>query len=55
VRGVREYWIVDGPAKSIQIYRHTGGVLKIAATLLAEDDLSSPLLPGFGLPLARLF
>jgi len=55
LRGVREYWIVDWPAKSVQIYRHTAGALKVAATLLAEDDLTSPLLPGFSLPLARLF
>src|SRR5439155_24907213 len=28
VRGVREYWIVDWPAKSVQVYRHTNGALK---------------------------
>ena len=55
LRGVREYWIVDGPAKSLQVFRHTAGALKLAATLLADDELSSPLLPGFSLPVARLF
>ena len=55
LRGVREYWIVDWPGKSVQIYRHSAGALKLAATLLAEDELTSPLLPGFSLPLARLF
>jgi Uma2 family endonuclease len=55
VRGVREYWIVDWPAKSVQVYRHMNGVLKLAVTLLADDELTSPLLPGFSLPVARLF
>jgi len=55
LRGVREYWIVDGSARSIQVYRHMAGALKLAATLLAEDELTSPLLPGFSLAVARLF
>ncbi len=55
VRGVREYWIVDWPAKSVQVYRHAEGALKLAATLLVNDELTSPLLPGFSLPLACLF
>ncbi len=55
VRGVREYWIVDWPAKSLQIYRREAAVLKLAATLLVDDELTSPLLPGFSLPVARLF
>jgi len=55
LRGVREYWIIDWPAKSLQIYRREAAALKLAATLLADDDLSSPLLPGFSLPVARLF
>ncbi len=55
VRGVREYWIIDWPAKSLQVYRHDSAALKLTATLLAGDELSSPLLPGFSLPVARLF
>ena len=55
VRGVREYWIVDWPAKSLQIYRREAAALKLAATLLVDDELSSPLLAGFSLPVARLF
>lgn len=55
LRGVREYWIIDWPAKCVQVFRHTAGALKLAATLLVEDELTSPLLPGFGLPVVRLF
>jgi Uma2 family endonuclease len=55
LRGVREYWIVDWPAKSLQVFRREAAALKLAATLFADDDLTSPLLPGFSLPVARLF
>jgi Uma2 family endonuclease len=55
LRGVREYWIVDWPTKSVQVFRHKDGALKLAATLLADDELTSPLLSGFSLPVARLF
>lgn len=55
VRGVREYWIVDWQARSVQVYRREAALLKLAATLFAEDELALPLLPGFALPVARLF
>ena len=55
LRGVREYWIVDWPAKSLQIFRREAAALKLVATLFADDVLTSPLLPGFSLPVARLF
>ncbi|MBI3360195.1 MAG: Uma2 family endonuclease [Chloroflexi bacterium] len=55
VRGVREYWIADWQAKSLQVYRREGAALKLAATLYAGDELTSSLLPGFKVPVARLF
>ena len=55
IRGVREYWIVDWQARSLQIYRREDAALRPAATLFAEDELASPLLPGFAIRLARLF
>lgn len=45
--GVREYWIVDWREPSIQVYRREEAVLRLVATLAAEDTLTSPLLPGF--------
>lgn len=56
--GVREYWVVDPVANDVAVYRRgpDGGVPKVSQ--LSADDtatLSSPLLPGFELPLARLF
>jgi len=53
-RGVREYWIVDWQAKSLQVYRREGAMLKLVATLFPQDELTSPLLPGFTVAVARL-
>ena len=55
VQGVREYWIVNWRLREIEIYRREGMVLHLKATLLAEDTLTSPLLPGFSCPVADLF
>jgi Uma2 family endonuclease len=54
-RGVREYWIVDWQLHQVEVYRREGLALALVATLLDPDSLTSPLLPGFALPLAWLF
>jgi Uma2 family endonuclease len=53
--GVQEYWIVDWQLRQVTVYRREHGVLRLALTLLEGDELTSPLLPGFACPLARLF
>ena len=56
--GVREYWLVDPELDLIKVYRRTAERrLARAAELAAEDDavLTTPLLPGFALPLCELF
>ncbi len=53
--GIQEYWIVDWQLQQVTIYRREQGTLRPAATLLAGDTLTSPLLPGFACPVARLF
>jgi Uma2 family endonuclease len=53
--GVREYWIVDWPRRTIEVHRREGEGLALVATLGVDDTLTSPLLPGFALPLADLF
>lgn len=55
LHGVREYWIVDWRAKTIQIYRRHETQLRLAATLTNEDSVTSPLLPGFACPVADLW
>lgn len=54
-RGVREYWIVDWRLQQIAVYRRDQAMLRLVATLFAEDVLTSPLFPGFPCPVARLF
>lgn len=54
-RGVQEYWIADWMKRQIEVYRREDLALQLIATLLPADTLSSPLLPGFACPLAKLF
>ena len=52
--GVQEYWIIDPIICSAEIYRPEKGSFELAATLHSEDSLTSPLFPGFNLPLLKL-
>lgn len=54
-QGVGEYWIVDWPRRTVEVFRRDGVVLALAATLSLSDTLSSPLLPGLAAPVARVF
>jgi len=55
VQGVREYWICDRQQRKVEVYRRENAVLKLAATFFNEDNLTSPLLPGFSCPIERFF
>jgi Uma2 family endonuclease len=50
--GVQEYWMVDPRTETVAIYRRTAAGLELAAT---DDPITSPLLPGFTLPLHDIF
>lgn len=54
-QGVREYWLVDWRLRTVEVYRREQARLVLQATLLEEDTLNSPMLPGFGYSLRRLF
>lgn len=54
-RGVDEYWILDPATRTVSVYRHTGSDLPLVATLGPADTLTSPVLPGFAVIVARLF
>jgi Uma2 family endonuclease len=55
-RGVKEYWIVDRLIRTIEVYRRGEAAnLELVATLAERDTLASPLLPGFALPVERVF
>ncbi|MBI3972902.1 MAG: Uma2 family endonuclease [Chloroflexi bacterium] len=54
-RGVREYWIVAGQRRQVEIYRRENQALRLTTTLFSEDTLRSPLLPGFAYRVGDLF
>ncbi|MBI1982887.1 MAG: Uma2 family endonuclease [Acidobacteria bacterium] len=53
--GVREYWIVDPEAQAIELYRLAPEGYELTRTFRHEEELSSPLLPGFALPVGSIF
>ena len=53
--GVEEYWIVDKENLSVSIFRLEGKTLKEIATLTGDDELTSPILPGFHLQVNTIF
>jgi Uma2 family endonuclease len=53
--GAQEYWIVDWRLQQVEVYRRERAVLRLVETLLADDEIESPLLPGFRCRVARLF
>ena len=55
IRGVQEYWIVNWQLPQIEVYRREQAVLKLVATLFVDDQLTTPLLPGFVCMVRQLF
>ena len=55
--GVSEYWIVDPMIDAIRVYRRESDRFGLPLELSREagDVLTTPLLPGLALPLARVF
>ena len=54
-QGVQEYWIVDWQAQTVEIFRRGATGLELQAALGNDDVLTSPLLPGFRCPVAKLW
>jgi Uma2 family endonuclease len=52
---VREYWIVDPDAATVEVLIRRERDYISAATCHKSDSLSSPLLPGLDLPLSEIF
>jgi Uma2 family endonuclease len=55
VQGVQEYWICDRATRQLEVYRRQNARLVLTETLLAEDALTSPLLPGFRCLVSQFF
>ena len=52
---VKEYWIVDNENRSVEVYHLVNQSLELHATLRNNDEVTSPVLPGFSCPLAKIF
>jgi Uma2 family endonuclease len=53
--GVPEYWIVDPKCRCVDVFRLRDGEFLPPEHLGVEGTLTSPLLPGFALPVKDLF
>jgi Uma2 family endonuclease len=65
-QGVEEYWLLDWRSQTVLVYRRAAvgvqpaglqpaSALQLVATLGRDDTLTSPVLPGFAVHVARLF
>jgi len=56
-KGVSEYWIVEPKGDKVRVFRRDGPTFASPVDLTREagDVLTTPLLPGLDLPLARIF
>jgi len=52
---IAEYWIVDSENQSALIFRLREQSLEEVATLTGDEELSSPMLPGFRLKVRDIF
>lgn len=53
--GVKEYWIADPEQHALEVYRLEKRALKLVATLRNEDEVTTPLLPGFRCQVSQIF
>jgi Uma2 family endonuclease len=54
-REVGEYWIADPENRSVEIYRRNPEALELVGSLMSEERIESPVLPGFTVPVEDFF
>ncbi len=54
-KGVQEYWIASWHLQQVEVYCRENAQLKLRATLLNSDQLTSPLLLNFSCSISRFF
>lgn len=52
---MKEFWLVDIAAKSVELSQQENGQLVTVQTLREGSSLTSPLLPGFELKVEAVF
>jgi len=52
---VKEYWVADPENRSLEIYRLKRRTLALVKTLIADDEVTSSVLPGFRCQASDLF
>ena len=52
---ISEYWIIDSEHQSVLIFRLRDQSFEEVATLTGDEELSSPMLPGFRLKVGDIF
>ncbi|BAZ51476.1 Uma2 family endonuclease [Nostoc ellipsosporum NOK] len=55
IHGAREYWIVNRFTQQVEIYRREKAQLVLVATLVGDDEITSPLLPEFSCSIRCFF
>ncbi|MGB3655242.1 MAG: Uma2 family endonuclease [Rivularia sp. (in: cyanobacteria)] len=55
IKGIKEYWIVDWRLRQIEVYRRENAQLVLVATLMENDEITSPILPGFNCNIQQFF
>lgn len=53
--GIEEYWVIDTENRYVLIHRLRGQSLDQVATLRDDDELNSPILPGFDVKASTIF
>ena len=53
--GVREYWLVDPDAETVEVLTENDEALALGATYRRGETLTSPLLDGLAIPLEQIF
>jgi Uma2 family endonuclease len=53
--GVKEMWVLHPDEEKVEIFRFDQDADRPSATLRGDDSLESALLPGFSVPLAKVF
>ena len=53
--GVREYWLVDPDAETVEVLIETAEELALGATYRRGDTLTSPMLDGLAITLEQIF